>query len=228
MSGPHVDLTLPDDERDLSSSLVAPWRDLLYAPGPGFTSPLDPGAYRTSVVIVPAAGPAIRISSVVTPAFGGELCRLRLETLPHDPPPSLGSFFDLSRPGTVYALTPGAGAAAARAPERTEWRYEGVSLAPRFGRIRGVRLLRERGRFGDGSWQADRGLALTGADGAPSLVLAVAEPAEAALFLPSPGLYRMLLDPAAAPQPGVTVRDLLGHGDRDDGVEVTIDLLPLS
>jgi hypothetical protein len=88
-------------------------------------------------------------------------------------------------------------------------------------------LLRERGRVGDCSWQADRGLALTGADGALSLVLAVAEPAEAALFLPSPGLYRTLLDPAATPKPGVTVRDLLGHGDRDDGVETTIELLPL-
>lgn len=173
------------------------------------------------------AGPAIRISSVVTPAFGGELCRLRLEALPHDPPASLGSFFDLSRPGTVYALTPEPGAAAARAPDRAEWRYEGVSLGTRLGRIRGLRLLREHGRGGRGSWRADRGLVVTGADGAPSLVLAVAEPAEAALFLPSPGLYRMLLDPAAAPQPGVTVRDLLGHGDRDDDVEVTIELFPI-
>jgi hypothetical protein len=227
LSGPHVDLTLPDRERDLSRSLIAPWRDLLYAPGPGFTSPLDPGAYRTSVVIIPDAGPPIRISSVVSPAFGGELCRLRLEALPHDPPTSLGSFFDLSRPGTVYALTPERGVAAARAPERVEWRYEGVSLGSRLGRIRGLHLLRERGRVGDGSWQADRGLVLTGADGTPSLMLAVTEPAEAALFLPLPGLYRMLLDPTTAPQPGVTVRDLLGHGDRDDGAEVTIELLPL-
>jgi len=227
MSGPHVDLTLPDHERDLLGSLRNPWRDLLYAPGPGFTSPLDPGAYRTGVVVVPAAGPAIRVSSVVTPAFGGELCRLRLEALPHDPPASLGSFFDLARPGTVYALTSGPGTAAARAPERAEWRYDGVSLGARLGRIRGLRLLRERGRVRSGSWQTDRGLVLTGADGAPSLLLAVAEPAEAALFLPSPGLYRTLLDPAAAPQPGVTVYDLLGHGDRDDGVEVTIELLPL-
>jgi hypothetical protein len=227
MSGPHVDLKLPDHERDLLRSLVAPWHDLLYAPGPGFTSPLDPGAYRTSVVIVPAAGPAIRVSSVVTPAFGGELCRLRLEALAHAPPPSLGSFFDPSRPGTVYALASERGVAAARAPERAEWRYDGVSLAPRLARISRMRLLRERGRGGDCSWQADRGLAFTGADGAPSLVLAVAEPAEAALFLPSPGLYRTLLDPAAPPKPGVSVRDLLGHGDRDDGVETTIELLPL-
>jgi hypothetical protein len=227
MSSPHVDLKLPDRERALLGSLVAPWHDLLYAPGPGFTSPLDPGAYRTSVVIVPAAGPAIRVSSVVTPAFGGELCRLRLEALPHAPPLSLGSFFHPSRTGTIYALTPERGTAAAQAPERAEWRYEGVSLAPRLGRITGIRLLRERGRVGDGSWRADRGFAVTGADGGLSLVLAVAEPAEAALFLPSPGLYRTLLDPAAPPKPGVTVRDLLGHGDRDDGVETTIELLPL-
>ena len=227
MSGPHVDLKLPDPERALLGPLVAPWRDLLYAPGPGFTSPLDPGAYRTSVVIVPADGPAILVSSVVTPAFGGELCRLRFEALPHAPPPSLGSFFHPSRTGTIYALVPERGVAAAQAPERAEWRYEGVSLAARLGRISGMRLLRERGRVGDCSWQADRGLALTGADGALSLVLAVAEPAEAALFLPSPGLYRTLLDPAAPPKPGVTVRDLLGHGDRDDGVETTIELLPL-
>ena len=227
MSGRHGDLKLPDRERALLGPLVAPWHDLLYAPGPGFTSPLDPGAYRTSVVIVPAAGPAIRVASVVTSAFGGELCRLRIEALPHAPPPSLGSFFHPSRTGTIYALTPERGAAAAQAPERAEWRYEGVSLAPRLGRISGMRLLRERGRVGDCSWQADRGLALTGADGALSLVLAVAEPAEAALFLPSPGLYRALLDPAATPKPGVTVRDLLGHGDRDDGVETMIELLPL-
>jgi hypothetical protein len=227
MSGPHVDLKLPDPERALLGPLVAPWRDLLYAPGPGFTSPLDPGAYRTSVVIVPAAGPAIRVSSVVTPAFGGEFCRLRLEALPHAPPLSLGSFFHPARTGTIYGLAPERGVAAAQAPERAEWRYEGVSLAPRLGRISGMRLLREHGRVGDCSWQADRGLALTGADGALSLVLAVAEPAEAALFLPSPGLYRALLDPAATPKPGVTVRDLLGHGDRDDGVETTIELLPL-
>ena len=146
MSAPHVSLHLPGHERTLLRSLVAPWRDLLYAPGPGFTSPLDPGAYRTSIVIVPVAGPAVRLSSVVMPAFGGELCRLRLEALPLDPPPSRGSFFDLSRTGTVYALTSERGVAAARAPDRAEWRYGGVSLASRLGRIGGMRLLRERGR----------------------------------------------------------------------------------
>jgi hypothetical protein len=228
MSAPHVALHLPDEERDLLRSLVSPWRDLLYAPGPGFTSPLDPGAYRTSLVIVPAAGSPIRVSSVVTPAFRSEICRLRIEVLPQAPPPSLGSFFDPARTGTVYALTPGRDGAAAQAPARAEWRYDGVSLAPRLGGIRGVRVLREHGRGPGCSWDADRGLAFSGADGAPSLVLAVAEPAEAALFLPSPGLYQTLLDAGAPPKPGVTIRDLLGHGDRDDGVEATIELLPLA
>jgi hypothetical protein len=228
MSAPRVALHLPDRERDLLRSLVSPWRDLLYAPGPGFTSSLDPGAYRTSLVIVPVAGPAIRVSSVVRPAFGAEICRLGLEALSHDPPPSLGSFFDPARTGTVYALTPDRELAAAQAPARANWRYDGVSLAPRLGRIGGLRVLREHGRGPGSSWDADRGLAFIGADGVASLVLAVTEPAEAALFLPSPGLYEPLLDPAATPKPGVTVRDLLGHGDRDDGVETTIERLPLT
>lgn len=227
MSAPHVSLRLPDHERDLLQSLVSPWRDLLYAPGPDLTSPLDPGAYRTSIVIVPVAGPAMRLSSVVMPAFGGELCRLHLETLPHDPPPSLGSFFDLTRTGTVYALTPERGVAAGRAPDRAEWRYGGVSLAPRLGRIRGMRVLHERGRGAAGSWDADRGFVITGADGEPGLVLGAAEPGEATLFLPTLGLYRVVVDPAAARQPGVTVSDLLGHGDRDDPVEITVELHPV-
>jgi len=227
MIAPRIALLLPDAERELLRTLSARWRDLLYAPGPGFTSPLDPGAYRTSLVIVPDGGPAVRVSSAVMPAFGGELSRLRLEALSQDPPPSLGSFFDLGRTGTVYALTRERGVAAARAPERAEWHYAGASLASRLARIGGLRLLRERGRGRAGSWEADRGLVITGADGAQSLVLAVPEPAEAVLFLPSTGLQRMLFDPAAAPRPGVTVRDLLGHGDRDESVEVTSELLPL-
>jgi hypothetical protein len=224
MSAPHIALRLPDRERDLLAGLVSRWRDVLYAPGPDFTSPLDPGAYRTSIVIVPVAGPAIRVSSVVMPAFGGEVCRVCLEALPHDPPPSLGSFFDLSRTGTVYALTPGAGVAAARAPDLAEWRYGGGSLASRLGRISGMHLLRERGRCAAGSWEADRGLAITGADGSSCLVLGAAEPGEATLFLPTLGLYRAVVDPAAARQPGVTVSDLLGHGDRDEPIEITVEL----
>jgi hypothetical protein len=227
MSARHVALLFSDHERELLRSLAGGWLDLLYSPGPGLTSPLDPGAYRTSLVIVPVVGPALRVSSAVTPAFGGELCRLRLEALPHAPPPSLGSFFDPTRTGTVYALTAERGVAAARPPERAGWRYDGAALAPRLGRIAGMHLLRERGRGADGSWESDRGLAITGADGVPSLVLAVAEPAEVALFLPSPGLYRPLLDPAVPPPPGVTVRDLLGHGERAGGLDSTVELLAL-
>lgn len=224
MPAPHVDLTLPEAERALVRSLIAPWRDLLYVPGPGLTTPLDPGGYRSSVVIVPAGGLAVRVSSVVAPAFGGELCRLRFEALPHGPAASLGSFFDLSRAGIVYAFTPARGAGSGRAPERAEWRYGGPSLQASLSRIRGLRLLREEGRAADGSWVADRGLVITDRDGADRLVLAVSEPAEASLVLPVPGLHRILLDPAIPPPPGVTVRGLLGHAERGEGTEVTIRL----
>jgi hypothetical protein len=224
---PHVDLVLPELERALLRSLLAPWRDLLYAPGPGLTSLLDPGAYRSSVVIVPTRDPAVRVSSLVAPAFGSELCRLHVEALPGPPAASFGSFFDLSRTGTVYAMGPERETAAARAPERGEWRYGGTSLAPALSQIRGLRLLRERGRAEGGSWAADRGLVLTGADGVERLLLAVAEPAESALFLPVPGLHRILLDPGAPPHPGATVRDLLGHGDHAPPVDVTVEALDL-
>jgi hypothetical protein len=226
VTSPHVDLLLPESERALLRSLLARWDDLLYAPGPGLTSPLDPDAYRSSVVIVPARGAVMRVSSVVAPAFGTDLCRIQVEVLPQGPAASLGSFFDLSRTGRVYTLTPERGAtAAARAPDRAEWRYGGASLAPALGRVRGLRLLREHGRGESGSWSADRGLAMTGADGVDRLLLSVADPAESALFLPVPGLYRTLLDPAAPPPPGATARDLLGHGDRDVPVEVTVEAL---
>ena len=224
---PHVDLTLPDPERRLAASLGTPWHDLLYAPGPGFTSPLDPGAYRSSFVVVRGDGVAIRVTSLVTPAFGGELSRLRLEALERLRRETLGSFFEPARTGTVYVLTAEPDAGAARAPDRAGWRYEGGPLTARLGRVGGVRVLRERARGAGGSWTADRGLVLTAADGSKGLLLSVAEPEETALFLPSPGLYRVLLDPRAAPQPGVTVRDLLGHAERDDDVDVTVELHPL-
>jgi hypothetical protein len=226
MTTPHVDLTLPDAERRLAASLSTPWRDLLYTPGPDLTSPLDPGAYRSSLVVVRDDGVAVRVTSGVTPAFGGELCRLRLETLALSRVVAFGSFFEPARTGTIYAFTPGREAGAVRAPDRAEWRYEGASLAPRLGRVDQVRVLRERGRVGAGSWVADRGLVLRSADGGECVLLGVTEPAEAALFLPSPGLYRALLDPRAAAQPGVTVRDLLGHGERDDA-HVTAELHPI-
>ena len=226
MTTPHVDLTLPDAERRLAASLSTPWRDFLYAPGPDLISLLDPGAYRSSLVVVRNDDVAVRVTSLVTPAFGGELCRLRLEVLALSPASAFGSFFEPSRTGTIYSFTPGREAGAARAPARAEWRYGGASLAPRLGRVGRVRVLRERGRVGAGSWVADRGLVLSCADGGECMLLGVAEPAEAALFLPAPGLFRALLDPRGASQPGVTVRDLLGHGERA-GVDVTAELHPL-
>jgi hypothetical protein len=171
-------------------------------------------------------GVAVRVTSRVTPAFGGELCRLRLESLTLSRVAAFGSFFEPARTGTIYAFTPDREAGAVRAPDRAEWRYGGASLAPRLGRVDQVRVLQERGRVGAGSWVADRGLVLRSAGGGECVLLGVTEPAEAALFLPSPGLYRALLDPRAAAQPGVTVRDLLGHGERDDA-DVTAELHPL-
>jgi hypothetical protein len=223
----RLDLRLTARERALASSLRAPWRDLLYTPGPGFTSPLEPGAYRSSVVIVPTDGPPVRVSSLVTPAFAGELCRIRLEVLPHAPAASLGSFFEPARRGTVYTLTPDRAAGAAAAPDRAGWRYEGPELASRLGSIRRVRLLREQARGPDLAWQADRGLALAGDGDAECLLLSLAEPPETVLFLPSPGLYRVLLDASVTPPPGVSPRELLGYGDWPGEIEVTVDLIPI-
>jgi hypothetical protein len=226
MSGPRIDLSLPDPERHLAAALGSRWVDLLYAPGAGFTSALDPGVYRSTFVIVLHDGPAVRVSSLVTPAFGGEVCRLRLEPLARYRAETLGSFFEPARHGTVYALAPDRSTGAARPPDRAEWRYQGASLADRLGRVSRVRVLRERVRGPAFSWEADRGVVLTGADGGESLLLSVPEAGETALFLAAPGLYRLLLDPRAAAPPGVTVPSLLGHADRDDALEVTVELHP--
>jgi len=223
-----IDLRLPDAERRLAATLTTAWRDFLYAPGPGFISPLDPGAYRSSFVVVPDHGPAVRVSSLVVPAFGGDLCRLRLETLERYRSESFGSFFEVTRTGRVYALTPDRSTGAARSPERAEWRYEGPALGSRLGRVTGLRLLRERVRGGDFSWEADRGAVLTDASGGECLLLSGAEPeSETALFLPSPGLFRAVLDPSAPPPPGVTARDLLGYGAWPGRLDVTVELLPV-
>ena len=88
-------------------------------------------------------------------------------------------------------------------------------------------LIREHGRGAEGSWTADRALAVSGADGAASLMLAVPEPAESALFLPTPGFYRPLLDAAAPPHPGAAVRDLLGYGDEVGAIDVGVELIDL-
>jgi hypothetical protein len=227
MSDPHVDLKLPDSERALAASLATAWRDFLYTPGPGFTSPLDPGAYRSSFVVVPVEGAPVRVSSLVTPVFGGELCRLHLEPLERYRPESLGSFFEPARTGTVYAFTPERGSGAVRAPERAEWRYEGPPLVSRIGQVASMRLLRERGRGADFSWEADRGILLTDVDGVGCLLLSSAETSETAVFLPSVGLHRALLDPDVAPPSGVTARGLLGYGDWPADLDVAVELLRL-
>jgi hypothetical protein len=222
-----LDLRLPVSERRLAAMLTAGWRDFLYVPGEGFTSPLDPGAYRSSFVVVPAAGAPVRLSSLVVPAFGGELCRLHLEPIECYRPESFGSFFDPTRTGRVYALTPDRAAGAPRAPERAEWRYDGPPLAARLGRLSGARILRERGRGTGFSWEADRGVVLAGADGTESLLLSVAEHPETMLFLSSPGLYRALLDAGALPRPGVTARGLLGYGEWPGALDITVELVPI-
>jgi hypothetical protein len=67
---------------------------------------------------------------------------------------------------------------------------------------------------------------VAGVDGGESLLLAVPEPAESALFLPEPRLYRILLDPSAPPHPGVTVCGLLGRDD-DGAMDVTVESIGL-
>jgi integrase len=43
-----------------AAGLADRWSDFLYVPGPDFVSPLDPGLYRSTFVIVPATGRAVR------------------------------------------------------------------------------------------------------------------------------------------------------------------------
>src|SRR5262249_5290106 len=116
-------LTLPEPERRRAASLVATWRDLLYVPGKGFSSPLDAGLYRSSFVILVPEAPAVRVSSFAVPAFGGDLCRLRLEPLVSVRVENLGSFFEPSRRGVVYAMSPDRTTGALRPPDRASWTY---------------------------------------------------------------------------------------------------------
>jgi hypothetical protein len=224
------DLCLPAPERLRAAGLAVEWTDFLYVPGRGFTSQIEPGLYRSSFVIAPAAGRAVRVSSFVVPAFGGELCRIRLESLVSFRQENLGSFFEPARRGVVYAMSPDRSGALTRAPGRPGWSYDGPSMKPRLGRVGEVQLIRERvtGGAGDAgfSWTADRGLALASADGQRVLLLATPDDAEQAVFAPRPGLYAALLDPKAPTAPGATIRELLGYGDRPD-LSVDVDLIPL-
>ena len=223
-----IDLTLPPPERRWAETLAAPWRDLLYSPGPGFRTPLEPGLFRTAVVILPAGAPAVRVTSLVIPAFGSEICRLRLEPLTDVPLPTFGSFFEPTRKGRIWRMPSDPREPAARAPEEPDWCYEGPSLGAALGRIARVRVLREqaRGGAGDGTfaWTADRGLVLTGESGAESLLLALPDREEHALFLPAIGPYRVLADPSVPETPGAGIRELLGYGDREKPFEVTVSL----
>jgi len=109
-----------------------------------------------------------------------------------------------------------------------DWSYEGPPLTDTFRLITRVRVLREhaRGGTGDGAfaWTADRGLVLTGASGAESLLLALPDREEHALFLPAIGPYRVLADPRVPEMPGASVRELLGYGDREKPFEVSVSL----
>jgi hypothetical protein len=221
-----IELSLPHEERARAAVLGAPWRDLLYVPGPDFTSALEPGLFRSAFVVVPADGPAIRISSTVMPAFGIELCRLQIEALPDHRADMLGSFCEPERRGRIFVMSKERDALAARATDRAGWSYAGPSLGDRLGRVERVRLIRERvaAKLGGQAvgWTADRGLVIDVRDSEPCLVLASAESAEEALFLPVPRLYRALLTPTAA-APGATARDLLGYGEWPEALELALE-----
>jgi hypothetical protein len=228
---PNLDLPVPEPERRRASLLLGCWRDLLYVPGPGFTSPLDPGSFRSNFVIVAESGQAVRISSFVVPAFGEELCRIRLEPLVSYRPEALGSFFEPGRRGIVYAMASDRRSGGPRPADRPGWRYAGPSLTSRLGRVTQVRMLRERvagtdatGSFG---WLADRGLAITGSDGGEVLLLAIPDESEQAALITSIGLYRALLDPNAPTMPGASREELLGYADRS-GIEVKVELRALT
>ena len=122
------------------------------------------------------------------PAYGGELCRLRLETVAADRLDALGSFFDPSRRGWMYALPADRSAARLDAGERTGWSYDGPSLRPRLGEVARARILVERVRGETSgrefSWATHRGLVLIGPGGEESLFLAEPDYGEAARSCP--------------------------------------------
>lgn len=220
----RIDLVLPASERALALSLGGPWRDLLYVPGPDFTSPLDPGSFRSAFVVVRAGYPAVRVSSGIAPAFGIELCRLQLESLPAYPDAMLGSFFDPVRRGRVFATSRDAAA-----PDGlVGWSYAGPSLGERLARVERIRLIREHVSaklHGQAiGWTADRGLVIDVAEADPCLLLASAESSEEALFLPVPRLHRVLLG-SAPPVPGATAPELLGYGDWPEAFELAIEVV---
>jgi hypothetical protein len=225
-------LVLSEPEHRLAALLIGRWRDCLYAPGPGVQSPLEPGVYASSFIVLPEDGPALRVSSLVVPAFGGDLCRIRLEPLLDYRLQRFGSLFEPSRRGTIYAMAADRRGGGARSPDQPGWSAEDPSLVERLSAVTRVRVLRERidGGRGDGafSWVADRGLALTGPGGEESLFLARPDEDERAVLASPLGLYRALLDPAITPVPGASHAELLGYGDWAQPFTVSIEALPLS
>jgi hypothetical protein len=224
-----LDLRIPRRERSLLVGLLGPWSDLLYVPGPGFTSPVDAGLYRSSFFAVPVTGRAVRISSLATPAFGADLCRIRVEPVAAFRRERLGSMFDPSRPGAVYAMRPDRSGGGPAVPSRAEWHYGGPPL--HLGSVTRIRLLRERGCSGEGDeasrWEADRGLVVSGSEGETCLFLAEPHDAEQVAFAPTLGLYRALVHGAARTTPGASPRELLGHGDWAGRLEVEVALIEL-
>ena len=227
---PALDLGLPEPERRRAVDLRGRWADLLYVPGPGFTSELDPGLYASSFVVVREAGPAVRITSLSVPAFGSELCRVRIEPLAAVRVDRLGSFFDPRRRGVVYAMAADRRGGTARPPDRPGWSYDGPPLADRLGSVARVRVVRERvsgtaaGR--PVAWRADRGLAITFETSETALLLARPSDVEQAALIFPLGLYRALVDGGAPGPavPGAGVADLLDRADLDPGLAMTVEI----
>jgi hypothetical protein len=214
---------MPPGEQRRAGDLVGPWTDLLYVPGPGFTSPLEPRVYRSTFFVVPPEGQALRLSSVTVPAFGRDLCRLRVEPVAGYRADRLGSLFEPSRRGLVYGMAEGG---TLEPPREPGWAYSGPSLVAQLGVVTRIRIVRERvrGRAADGpcSWQADRGLLLSGAGSEESLILA--EPGgEEVCLVPELGPYRVVVDRSAPSLPGAELHELLGYGDWPELQEVTVD-----
>jgi hypothetical protein len=220
---------MPEPERRRAAALRSGLADFLYVPGPALTSPLDPGLYRSSFILLMADGQAVRASSFIIPAFGRELCRLRLEPVQSYRPESLGSFFDPSRRGLIYSMSGDRRSLTAQRADRTGWSYEGPPLGARLGKIRNVFVITETVRVEEeeeSGWHADRGLRLISADGQESLLLAEPGPGDNAAFLPVVGIHRALVDPSGAEAPGASARELLGYGDSPDAtVFVTVEQL---
>jgi hypothetical protein len=228
----RLDLALTEPERRHASALCGRWNDLLYVPGPGFASALEPGSYTATFVIPLGSGPALRVSSLTVPAFGGDLCRIRLEALQRFRLQNLGSFFEPERRGRVFVMSADRRAGSTRPPDQEGWSYDGSPLGDRLGSVSAVSVLRERvsGGAGDGAyaWSADRALVLTGADGEHSLLLARPTDSDEAVLIARAGLYRALLDPAAAPVPGASAAELLGYGDWPKPFDVAVELESLA